>query len=199
MLSHAVPSHTRVLSRPAPRHGTWDMGPLPITTTDAACTLPSQTPRPPAQTGNAVRQPQIPGAGADEMQPKRREGTLVSSRLNDRQRSNAGADMVVVSFKPSGGLHLLAKSSIRLKRPSPKHAIRQSALSSLTWLHPNPICALAVTHLARLHGFGCRLHQQQVIHTITRPLRSTLLLRRACTYLGLHLPCVAGGVAAPIP
>ncbi|EMD65166.1 hypothetical protein COCSADRAFT_88340, partial [Bipolaris sorokiniana ND90Pr] len=55
-----------------------------------------------AQTGIVVRHAQIPGAGADEMQPKRREGTLVSSRLNDRQRSNAGARMLVVSSKPSG-------------------------------------------------------------------------------------------------
>jgi hypothetical protein len=52
---------------------------------------------------------------ADEMQPKRRATTLASSRLNDLQRSNAGARMLLAVHTNrimSGGLHLVAKKSI---------------------------------------------------------------------------------------
>ncbi|KAH9877728.1 hypothetical protein J1614_002945 [Plenodomus biglobosus] len=48
-----------------------------------------------------------PRGVADEMQPKRRGGILVSSRLNDRQRSNAGARILLVvqtNLIMSGGL-----------------------------------------------------------------------------------------------
>ncbi|KAF2848126.1 hypothetical protein T440DRAFT_177596 [Plenodomus tracheiphilus IPT5] len=56
-----------------------------------------------------------PRGVADEMQPKRRGGILVSSRLRDRRRSNAGARMLLevqTNWIMSGGLRLVAKLSV---------------------------------------------------------------------------------------
>jgi hypothetical protein len=55
------------------------------------------------------------GPWLDEMQPKRRPSTLVSSRLNDRQRFQRGRKDdfgVQTNNIMSGGLHLVAKTSV---------------------------------------------------------------------------------------
>ena len=80
-----------------------------------ALQTPLQTPRSPSPNRQCRSISRNPRSVADGMQPKRRETTLVSSRLNDRQWFNAGARMFLVvqtNRIMSGGLHLVAERSV---------------------------------------------------------------------------------------
>ncbi|CBX96448.1 hypothetical protein LEMA_P107130.1 [Plenodomus lingam JN3] len=104
-----------------------------------SCSLCPATPRLPDRKWQYRSMTRNPRGVADEMQPKRRGGILVSSRLNDRQRSNAGARMLwLVQTKLGhvrGGLRLVAKFSLPLYPtvPIPSSLPDQQIIQIIPW------------------------------------------------------------------